>query len=112
MGFIRVKLIEASAGSEVWKELEGEGKTWDPFVGIHIKEAVEVPGQGLQLVQKKKTIYPDWNRCFDTHLYQGEELFVVVKIPFIVTKLGKVDTLFIEFNLTYKSYYRTNRYKA
>lgn len=71
MGFIRIKLIEAEAGPEVWKECESQGKTWDPFCGIHIKEAVEVPGQGLQLVQKKKTIYPDWNRCFDTHLYEG-----------------------------------------
>ena len=72
MGFIRIKLIESTAGSEVWKELEAEGQTWDPFCGVHIKEAVEVPGQGVQLVQKKKTIYPDWNRCFDTHLYDGK----------------------------------------
>ena len=72
MGFIRIKLIESTAGSEVWKELEAEGQTWYPFCGVHIKEAVEVPGHGLQLVQKKKTIYPDWNRCFDTHLYEGK----------------------------------------
>ncbi|XP_057296654.1 protein kinase C delta type-like [Hydractinia symbiolongicarpus] len=78
MGFIRIKLIEATAGSEVWKLLENEGKTWDPFCGIHIKEAVEVPGQGIQLVQKKKTIYPDWNRCFDTHLYDGRMITFVV----------------------------------
>jgi len=83
-GFIRIKLIEASGGSEVWKELEGAGKTWEPFCGVHIKEAIEVPGQGIQLVQKKKTIYPDWNRCFDTHLYQGRMITLVV--------MNKVDT--------------------
>ena len=76
MGFIRIKLIEATAGPNVWKELEAEGKTWDPFTGIHIKEAVEIPGQGLQLIQKKKTIYPDWNRCFDTHLNPGKFSFI------------------------------------
>lgn len=78
MGFIRIKLIEAQAGPEVWKELEEKGKTWEPFCGIHIKEAVDVPGEGIKLVQKKKTIYPDWNRCFDTHLYQGRVITLVV----------------------------------
>ena len=94
MGFIRIKLIEATAGSEVWKGLEAEGKTWDPFCGIHIKEAVEVPGQGIQLVQKKKTIYPDWNRCFDTHLHQGMLSHLIA-----ITCLGCSHTLHSIFEI-------------
>ncbi|XP_065674354.1 protein kinase C delta type isoform X2 [Hydra vulgaris] len=78
MGFVRIKLVEATAGSNVWKELEAESKTWDPYTGVHIKEAVEIPGQGLQLVQEKKTIYPEWNRCFDTHLKPGRMVTFVL----------------------------------
>lgn len=27
---------------------------------------------------KKKTIYPEWNKCFDTHLYDGRVITIVV----------------------------------
>ena len=74
MGFIRVKLLQAEAGAG-WDEL---GTTFDPFCSVHIKEAIEVPGQGIQLVQKKKTIYPDWNKCFDTHQNAGRVITVAV----------------------------------
>lgn len=77
MGFIRIKLLEAEAGTEVWKSLEEKGSTWDPYTGVQVKEAVEVPGQGIQLIQKKKTFYPDWNRCFDTHLNEGILLCII-----------------------------------
>lgn len=73
MGFIRVKLIEVEPAEE-WKTANG---TFDPYCGVHIKEAVLTPGQGIQLVQKKKTIYPEWNKCFDTHLYDGRVISVV-----------------------------------
>jgi novel protein kinase C delta type len=32
----------------------------------------------VQLVQKKKTIYPEWNSCFDAHLYEGRVIQMVV----------------------------------
>ena len=35
-------------------------------------------GRGVQLIQKKKTIYPDWNRCFDAHLYEGRVIQMVL----------------------------------
>ena len=84
LGFIRIKLIEAQAGTEVWQQLEAHGLTWDPYTGVQVKEAVEVPNQGIQLIQKKKTFYPDWNKCFDTHLYDGE--CVCFRIPFEIDR--------------------------
>lgn len=36
------------------------------------------PDRGISLVQKKKTIYPEWNKCFDTHLYEGRVITIVV----------------------------------
>ena len=35
-------------------------------------------GAGVQLVQKKKTIFPEWNSCFDAHLYEGRVIQLVV----------------------------------
>lgn len=75
MGFIRVKLIEVEQAEE-WKA--NSNGNFDPYCAIHIKEAVQTPGQGVQLVQKKRTIYPEWNKCFDTHLYPGRVISVVV----------------------------------
>ena len=34
-------------------------------------------GRGIQLVQRKKTIYPEWNTCFDAHLYEGRVVQMV-----------------------------------
>ena len=34
-------------------------------------------GRGIQLVQRKKTIYPEWNTCFDAHLYEGRVIQMV-----------------------------------
>lgn len=36
-----------------------------------------IPGRGIQLVQRKKTIYPEWNTCFDAHLYEGRVIQMV-----------------------------------
>lgn len=40
--------------------------------------AVISGGGGVQLVQKKKTIFPEWNSCFDAHLYEGRVIQMVV----------------------------------
>jgi novel protein kinase C delta type len=32
----------------------------------------------MRLVQKKKTAYPGWNKCFDTQLVTGRVLQIVV----------------------------------
>lgn len=74
MGFIRVKLIEVEPAS-TWVK---DPQSFDCYCAVHIKEAVMSASQGISLVQKKKTIYPEWNKCFDTHLYEGRVITIVV----------------------------------
>ena len=35
-------------------------------------------GKGVQLVKKKKTIYPEWNTSFDFHLYEGRVIHMEI----------------------------------
>lgn len=70
MGFIRVKLIEVKP-DPTWK-------MFDPFCAVHVKEAV-MTETGITLVQKKRTIYPEWNKCFDTHNNEGRVITIVLK---------------------------------
>ena len=35
-------------------------------------------GKGVQLVKKKKTIYPEWNTSFDFHLYEDRVIHMEV----------------------------------
>lgn len=35
-------------------------------------------GQKPQYVQKKRTIYPEWNTCFDAHIYEGRVINMIV----------------------------------
>ena len=37
-----------------------------------------VKGKGVQLVKKKKTIYPEWNTSFDFHLYEGRVIHLEI----------------------------------
>ena len=52
-------------------------------------------GKGIQLVQKKKTIYPEWNTCFDAHLYDGRMIQMVVMVP----RQDQPDKLFADINI-------------
>ena len=74
MGFIRVKLMEVEP-APAWMK---DPQPFDSYCAVHIKEAVMSATQGISLVQKKKTIYPEWNKCFDTHLYDGRVITIVV----------------------------------
>lgn len=74
MGFIRVKLIEVKPATG-WQK---DPQSFDAYCAVHIKEAVMSADHGISLVQKKKTIYPEWNKCFDTHLYEGRVITIVV----------------------------------
>lgn len=74
MGFIRVKLIEVEPASNWLKDRQ----PFDSYCAVHIKEAVMTAAKEFSLVQKKKTIYPEWNKCFDTHLYDGRVITIVV----------------------------------
>ncbi len=64
--FLRLKMTEAQLGKPVSQ----------PFCAVNIMEAVHSPGEGVKLLQKKKTFYPDWNKCFDSHLVQGRRMQV------------------------------------
>lgn len=39
---------------------------------------VDFVGQKTQYVQKKRTIYPEWNTCFDAHIYEGRVINMIV----------------------------------
>ncbi|XP_045164698.1 protein kinase C delta type-like isoform X1 [Mercenaria mercenaria] len=73
VGFIRVKLLQVERGPS----MDSKADVFDPYIAINVKEAVNTPGRGIQLVQRKKTIYPEWNTCFDAHLYEGRVIQMV-----------------------------------
>ncbi|XP_064604272.1 protein kinase C delta type-like isoform X2 [Liolophura sinensis] len=75
VGFIRVKLLQVEKGEGM---VTAPGEVFDPYVAVNVKEAINSPGRGLQLVQKKRTIYPEWNTCFDSHLYDGRVIQMIV----------------------------------
>ncbi|KAK3794161.1 hypothetical protein RRG08_062405 [Elysia crispata] len=67
-GFIRVKLLQVDLTES----------TDESFLAVNVKEMVDIPGKGQQLIQKKRTLYPKWNSCFDAHLYEGRTIQVIV----------------------------------
>lgn len=73
VGFIRVKLLQVDKGTTVTTS-----EPFDPFVAVNVKETVNSPGQKPQYVQKKRTIYPEWNTCFDAHIYEGRVINMIV----------------------------------
>lgn len=60
-----------------------EAGIFDPYVAVNIKEAVpNALGEIVQYIQKKKTIYPEWNTTFDAHWYEGRIIqFVLCERP-------------------------------
>ena len=64
--FLRVRLLEAV--------IEQGRKPAEPYCAINIKE---LDDDGA-IVQRKKTFYPDWNRCFDSHIVEGRRMQIVV----------------------------------
>ena len=69
MAFLRIKLLEV---------LVDRGKPHDPFCAVNIKEAIEGGDGSVTLQQQKKTFYPDWDRCFDSHLHHGRRMQIIV----------------------------------
>ncbi|CAM1306335.1 PRKCD (predicted) [Pycnogonum litorale] len=72
--FVRVKLLQVELGNE----FPNDNNIWDPYCSVNMKEAVETPGRGVQLVQRKKSLYPEWNSCFDVQLFRGSLVHVIV----------------------------------
>lgn len=44
---------------------------------VNVKEKIEVNGE-CRLVQKKKTTYPEWEKCWDTGVAEGRILQILL----------------------------------
>ena len=70
MAFIRIKLLDA---------IMDHTKPNNPFCAVNVKEAAAQDETGkIILQQHKKTFYPDWNRCFDSHLKPGRRIQIYI----------------------------------
>lgn len=69
MAFLRIKVLEA---------LVDHIKPNDPYCAVNVLEAIANPDGSKAFKQKKKTFYPDWDRCFDSHLRHGRRMQITV----------------------------------
>ena len=53
-------------------------KPADPTCSVNIKEAVAAEDGSVTYEQHKKTFFPDWDRCFDSHLKPGRRMQIIV----------------------------------
>ena len=67
--FLRIKLLEV---------IMDHSKPNDPICAVNIKEASKDSKGQLVLQQHKKTFYPDWSRCFDSHLKPGRRMQIYI----------------------------------
>ncbi|XP_071960952.1 protein kinase C delta type-like [Antedon mediterranea] len=74
MVFLRVRLMQVDKGVA---NVLPDGVVFDPYCAINVKQK-EKSANGYQLVQKKKTVFPEWNKCFDSHLYEGRVIQIIV----------------------------------
>lgn len=64
--FLRVKLLEAKIT---------RNPPSDSFCAVNIKDVQQTP-EGMKFVQKKNTFYPNWGKCFDSHVVSGRRVQV------------------------------------
>lgn len=69
MAFLRLKLLEV---------IMDHSKPNDPFCAVNIKEASKDASGQTVFTQQKKTFYPAWNRCFDSHLKPGRRMQIYI----------------------------------
>ncbi|KHJ90765.1 hypothetical protein OESDEN_09381 [Oesophagostomum dentatum] len=72
--FSRLKLLRADVPAE---QLPAGCSVSDLLPAVNVKEKIEVNGES-RLVQKKKTIYPEWEKCWDTAVTEGRILQIVL----------------------------------
>ncbi|VDL69745.1 unnamed protein product [Nippostrongylus brasiliensis] len=70
----RLKLLRADVSAEL---LPAGCSASDLLPAVNVKEKIEVNGES-RLVQKKKTIYPEWEKCWDTAVVEGRILQIVL----------------------------------
>ncbi|KAH6923124.1 hypothetical protein HPB50_022982 [Hyalomma asiaticum] len=94
LGFVRVKLLQVEllpnngqTGGHEHSDLHAPTQQQqtpvrhdivDPFCVVNLKEAEEIPGKGVQLAQSKKSLYPEWNSCFDVQIFRGSLMHILV----------------------------------
>ena len=69
MAFLRIKPLEAFVDHV---------KPSEPVCSVNIKEAITGEDGVVRYDQRKKTFYPDWDRCFDSHLKPGRRMQIIV----------------------------------
>ena len=69
MAFLRIKPLEA---------IIDHVKPLEPVCSVNIKEAITGENGVVRYDQRKKTFYPDWDRCFDSHLKPGRRMQIIV----------------------------------
>ncbi|XP_064633800.1 protein kinase C delta type-like isoform X3 [Lineus longissimus] len=78
VGFIRVKFNQFERGGTPSPDA-ADGSIFDPQVAVKVKEAVDSGSDSKTvLVQRKQTLFPDWNKSFDAHCYEGRVLTLEV----------------------------------
>uniref|UniRef100_A0A1I7VJC2 Ubiquitin-like domain-containing protein n=1 Tax=Loa loa TaxID=7209 RepID=A0A1I7VJC2_LOALO len=68
----RIKLLRP----ELPPEIQPENVT-DLHCAINVKERIEINGE-KRLIQKRKTMYPEWDKYWDTSVVAGRVLQVVL----------------------------------
>ncbi|XP_071486841.1 protein kinase C delta type-like isoform X1 [Diadema antillarum] len=74
MVFLRVRVLQVDKQDI---ELPNE-VIFDPFVAVNVKETVKDANGQSQLRQRRKTAYVEWNKCFDSHLYDGRVIQIII----------------------------------
>ncbi|XP_067144213.1 putative protein kinase C delta type homolog isoform X2 [Centruroides vittatus] len=75
-GFVRIKFCRLELGNEVANGRLAE--VIEPYCVVRLKEAIDVPGKGVEIVQRKRSQYLEWDSCFDVQISRGYLLHVVV----------------------------------
>ncbi|CAI4227803.1 unnamed protein product [Auanema sp. JU1783] len=70
----RLKLLRADIAVD---QLPSGCSLTDLVPAVNVKEKVEVNGES-RLVQKKKTFYPEWEKCWDTAVTEGRILQIIL----------------------------------
>lgn len=70
--FIRIKLIEVKLSNS------GNLFTHEPFAAVSVKEKEFKIDGTAEYAQKKKTFYPQWGRCFDSHIHDGRRIQIII----------------------------------
>ncbi|PIC35286.1 hypothetical protein B9Z55_014692 [Caenorhabditis nigoni] len=70
----RLKLLRADVPTDL---LPAGCSPTDLQPAVNVKEKIEVNGES-RLVQKKKTLYPEWEKCWDTAVAEGRILQIVL----------------------------------